>query len=711
MKKNNIWVILAGVALIATNTNAQVTIGNSGGGSSSSANWTVTANPLSVAGNPGTPSATGTLTNAAAGDSFSYVISGVNNWDLTANPANFETYKGNLTSASTIKFSGNNGIGVGNNKLDVLGEGIVYTFDTTGLTASGNQLLLNQVDFNLGTNSGDKMDFVFWDSDTNTIVDSQYNLKPNASYAPGTPITVTTGDQLYVAVGAGNSNNWRVKALVMDIEAGASGSSFDAVTVNNLDDPVNPVPVVTLTYDEPGGASTVILEAHQDDAAFYFSENADVTSAPKMILDANNVLTLVDPTNPTNDVITLNPNPLSPSIQIDGVDVLTQSSGDLRYLSSNISISSGTGTNSVVGGDLTNNLASDLFAVSLGFETEATDTYAVALGFKTEATANGSTALGVLNEASGYASFAGGAQSTALGTRAIALGASARAYGDYSVALGHSNIADGFSQIVVGRYNQPQGTRTSSVDTDLALIVGNGAGESLQDRSNAFTVNWAGSTWMAGDLEMEGGIKAPGLARDSAHNTVLTKTGRIGSKVHEGPTNDKWIKLGEMMLDGSYLFAGADWDIYPGNYGHGNRRQRISVHARNDGSQLAGVNVALINLDSGFSPAVKDVQVIRKAGSGINGNVLSVWAQLGDTWITGQNAVSVHYYQKNNSWNEFITEPSITYTAIPDSGTVYEINTFLGPNTVDGDWTVTENVTATKFITTEPAGDIPMFGQ
>ncbi|MEM9445229.1 MAG: hypothetical protein AAGA18_07725 [Verrucomicrobiota bacterium] len=674
MKNSITWILLVTAGLVSTTTNAQVTIGNSGGGSSSSANWTVTANPLSVAGNPGTPSATGTLTNAAAGDSFSYVISGVNNWDLTANPANFDAYKGNLTSASTIKFSGNNGVGVGNNKLDVLGEGIVYTFDTTGLTASGNQLLLNQVNFNLGTNSGDKMDFVFWDSDTNTIVDSQYNLKPNASYAPATPITVTTGDQLYVAVGAGNSNNWRVKALVLDIEAGASGSSFDALTVNNTDDPVNPVPVVTLTYDEPGGAAEVYLETTQDNATYYWLEDADHPEGAelKMQLDANNVLTLVDPTNPTNDVIVLNPNPANPSIQLNGVDVLTQSSADSQYLSSSISISSGTGVDSVTIG--TNNTASG----------------------------NSSLAFGQSNTAAGYLATTYGFNNNASNTFATAYGFSNIAGGLASTTYGEFVSAQGYAQFAMGRHNIPQGDPNVWVDTDDLLIIGNGTDSA--NPSNAFVVRKNGDTEVGKDLALLGNEVSIGLFEDPSNPGTYSPISKIEvensgirntmKSTHYSPSIGsssaywEWIHKKTsnpdneshfMSLAGfgstTYLSIGGDLD----NYEQGD----IVLISGSSSPSIQMDNGIIIMADGPTGVSFSQKSVIL-SGSGINAP-------------SGDNMVVVGEYNDDSS-----SEP-VTLVVGNGSDDANRSNSFVVYKSGKAEFTGPVHVPR--------AGDIPMFGE
>ena len=181
---------------------------------------------------------------------------------------------------------------------------------------------------------------------------------------------------------------------------------------------------------------------------------------------------------------------------------------------------------------------------------------------------------------------------------------------------------------------------------------------------------------------------------------VMIRSGSFGSSANmsEGNTPDKWIKLGEFVLNGYWSTAGADWEIYPGDRHHGNRRQRVAVHARNNTSDVEGVNIQLLNLDSGYAPALKDVKVVRKSGTGTESNIMAVWVQMASPWLTGQNAITVHYY---GTWNELTLETSPQYDSIQDPGTQYDINIWFGPNRADGGWNfMNGNV---GIGTTEPA--------
>jgi hypothetical protein len=75
--------------------------------------------------------------------------------------------------------------------------------------------------------------------------------------------------------------------------------------------------------------------------------------------------------------------------------------------------------------------------------------------------------------------------------------------GDYSHASGEGTIARGTAQTVIGKYNIE-----SPEDTGKVFVIGNGSSD--QNRSNAFTVDFAGNTEISGDLVVNGDFTLKG---------------------------------------------------------------------------------------------------------------------------------------------------------------------------------------------------------
>lgn len=111
-------------------------------------------------------------------------------------------------------------------------------------------------------------------------------------------------------------------------------------------------------------------------------------------------------------------------------------------------------------------------------------------GSNTTASANNSHAEGMNTTASGIESHAEGSNTTASGDESHAEGYGTKASGDYSHVEGFETIASGDKQHVQGIYNLS--------DTTSAHIVGNGTSDT--ERSNAYTLDWEGNAWFAGDV-------------------------------------------------------------------------------------------------------------------------------------------------------------------------------------------------------------------
>lgn len=142
-------------------------------------------------------------------------------------------------------------------------------------------------------------------------------------------------------------------------------------------------------------------------------------------------------------------------------------------------IKSGTGTNAEIFNDATK---------ASGYASHAE-------GVNTEATQQASHAEGQVTHATGQASHSEGMGTTASGTAAHAEGYTAVASGNYSHAEGLYTIAASDGQHAEGSYNLEDSAER------YLHIVGNG---NNKGRSNAYTLDWDGNAWFAGDVYVGG---------------------------------------------------------------------------------------------------------------------------------------------------------------------------------------------------------------
>lgn len=119
-----------------------------------------------------------------------------------------------------------------------------------------------------------------------------------------------------------------------------------------------------------------------------------------------------------------------------------------------------------------------------------TGAYSTVQGQKTTASGNTSHAEGWNTTASGNSSHAEGSSTTASGYFSHAEGVKTTASGENSHAEGDHTESSGKDQHVQGRYN--------ITDTTSADIVGNGTSDT--NRSNAYTLDWDGNAWFAGNV-------------------------------------------------------------------------------------------------------------------------------------------------------------------------------------------------------------------
>ena len=158
------------------------------------------------------------------------------------------------------------------------------------------------------------------------------------------------------------------------------------------------------------------------------------------------------------------------------------------------------------------------------------------MGNGTTASGTASTAMGIQTEATGYTSTAMGRSTDASGTASTAMGFRTTASGYYSTAMGFDITASDFGSLVIGQYNLLGSTLTNS-DTQFsientAFVIGNGV--DADNRSDALTVLFDGTTTIAGDLSInsDARLKANIISLGSTLAKVLQIDGKSVSYTH-----------------------------------------------------------------------------------------------------------------------------------------------------------------------------------
>ena len=150
------------------------------------------------------------------------------------------------------------------------------------------------------------------------------------------------------------------------------------------------------------------------------------------------------------------------------------------------------------------NTSSGIVSTALGSSTISSGEYSTTTGKGTTASGNYSTAMGIDNIASGEISLATGGGTTASGFNSTSFGSHTTASGGNSVAMGHYTKASDYGSLVIGYYNDSGSSITAFDDryddSNTAFVIGNGAG--ANNRSDALTVLFDGTTTIAGDLNV-----------------------------------------------------------------------------------------------------------------------------------------------------------------------------------------------------------------
>lgn len=155
--------------------------------------------------------------------------------------------------------------------------------------------------------------------------------------------------------------------------------------------------------------------------------------------------------------------------------------------------------------DKSNPAGSGSFSLNRKSNTTIGD-YSVAEGFNCEASGeashaegSGTEAIGEYSHAEGYSTLASGDASHAEGDYAQARGEFSHAEGERTLAGGKASHAEGRYTIASTDYQHVQGYyNIDDANGTYAHIVGNGT---ISTRSNAYTLDWNGNGWFAGNAE------------------------------------------------------------------------------------------------------------------------------------------------------------------------------------------------------------------
>lgn len=142
--------------------------------------------------------------------------------------------------------------------------------------------------------------------------------------------------------------------------------------------------------------------------------------------------------------------------------------------------------NGLNGVQMTGNNASGDFSTALGFDTTASGILAFSSGLETNASGSYSMAFGWNTFALNTHSFVQGYQNLATGIHSVAIGKNINANGHGTFAIGQFNSTD------------PLADTENYSPLNYAFIIGNGVSEN--ERSNAFSILFDGTTNVAGEI-------------------------------------------------------------------------------------------------------------------------------------------------------------------------------------------------------------------
>jgi len=158
-------------------------------------------------------------------------------------------------------------------------------------------------------------------------------------------------------------------------------------------------------------------------------------------------------------------------------------------------------------------------------------------------------------------------------------------------------------------------------------------------------------------------------------------TGHFGSnktldgvvQPHHSHTTNKWIKLAELTINGNWNPTGITVDFFPRNSNHGDSRQQLNVQFRNNRVGIeSSYDISLVTF-YGQQKTLNDVKVVHTSGSGISNNKLSVWVQIGISWLS-YVPIEVRTYGRVTF--KITNQPC--YTSVQDRGKTFGLKTYYG---------------------------------
>lgn len=153
-------------------------------------------------------------------------------------------------------------------------------------------------------------------------------------------------------------------------------------------------------------------------------------------------------------------------------------------------------------------IASGQHSIAMGFGSTAIAGNAIALGAGANANKLHSVAIGSVAVADGTSAVAIGAGNQALKIYSLALGNNAKANGNSSCSIGEGTLANAVGSMAVGRYNKNTAANgVLPMPMDKIFMVGNGTGNSDQNRNDAFYVLRNGNATLSGMLTQNSDIR------------------------------------------------------------------------------------------------------------------------------------------------------------------------------------------------------------